>query len=293
MSELYMIFRRISLISVLILSLINSITSAAEKIRVSVSIQPQASFVKEVGGDRVEVEVMVAPGQAPETFEPTPKQLARLSETDLFFRIGLSFEDQLVEKSSQILAHTMMVDLRTGIKPRIMEEYENDHLHGHGNYDPHIWMDPNLVKTMATTINRELKQLDPASAVYYDKNLNTFISELDRADQHIREILAPFQARTFFIFHPVLGYFADRYGLKQTAIEFEGKEPGAKQLTELIDRAQKKNIRVIFVQPQFSDKTAQAVADAIGGKVVRIDPMAADYIANLEYIAEALAEGWQ
>jgi len=279
----------ISIRAAILFSLLFVSNASAAGLNLFVSLPPEAEFVKQVAGDKVTVEILVAPGQAPETFEPTPKQLARLSSADIYFRIGMPFETRLVEKISQFGGNIKFIDLRAGINLR---KSDTDHDgHGHGLSDPHIWMDPVLVQTIAGNIASGLKMADPENTAFYDQNLAHFKARLDSLTASIKKELKPYQGRSFFIFHPVLGYFADRFGLKQVAIEVDGKEPGAKQLAGLIDRAKKENIGVIFVQPQYSPKTARAVADAIGGRLVEVDPLAEDYIPNLEKIVNDLIEG--
>ena len=99
------------------------------------------------------------------------------------------------------------------------------------------------------------------------------------------------KGKPFFVFHPSFGYFADDYGLEQIAVETGGSEPSARQLARLIDQARSSDVRVIFVQPQFSRKSAETVAAEIGGAVIPIDPLARDYIENLEQMARAVEEG--
>lgn len=251
-----------------------------------VSIQPQADFVRRIGGRHVGVEVLVRPGCGPHNYEPTAKQLARLAEADVFFRIGVPFENRLMKKITAAMPSLNIVDTRKGIKLRKMQP------DGHGKKqagrDPHIWMNPRLVKLQSATICQALKKLDPKHAKDYDRNLEKFQADLDRLDAKIAESLAPMKGRTFFVFHPALGYFADAYGLEQRAVEIEGKSPSARQLGELIAKARADDVKVIFVSPQFSSRSARRVAKAIGGVVVPIDPLAEDYIKNMTSIAEKI-----
>jgi len=255
----------------------------SEKLHVFVSILPQAYFVERVGGTHVEVEVLVGPGQSPATFEPAPQQMTKLSQTSVYFSIGVPFEKRLVEKIQATLTNLRIIDTRQGIKLRTMQ----DEHHG-GSSDPHIWLNPNLVKIQATTICDELCRLDPQNAAEYRKNLKAFKTDLHEVDTRIAQMLAPLRGRKFYVFHPSFGYFADAYGLTQVAVEMEGKEPGAKELASLINQAIEDSVKVIFVQPQFSARSTKAVAEAIGGVVVLIDPLAKDYLQNLEDIAEKI-----
>ena len=283
--------------------------SAAEpqesKINTVVSILPQAYFVERVGAGRVAVQVLVGPGQSPHTFEPTPKQMADLAQARLYFGIGVPFETRLLDKIRAAYPDLRIVDTAQGIPLRQMTESdEPEEPQGQagrppslsdgaaqGQPDPHIWLDPMLVKIQARHICEALSQTDPAHASEYEANLEAFEADLEALHGKIAESLAPLKGRELFVFHPAFGYFAQRYGLKQVAVETGGREPGARRIVALIDQAKRRNVKVIFVQPQFSPKTARAVAKAIGGVVAPIDPLAPDYLKNLETMAQRIQEG--
>jgi len=139
---------------------------------------------------------------------------------------------------------------------------------------------------MAATIARALQAADPTHAADYQANLRALQDDLAALDAKLAQALAPLKGRQLFVYHPAFGYFADAYGLKQVPVEVEGKEPTARQLAGLVDRARAAGARVIFVQPQFAPKSAEAVAKAIGGAVVPLDDLAKNYIANLSDMAD-------
>jgi len=250
---------------------------SSTRISVFVSVLPQAYFVERVGGEDVSVQTLVGPGQSPHTFEPTPRQVADLSDARLYFTIGMPFEKVLVEKIRAAFPNVEIVDMRAGVTLR--ENAED----GDGREpDPHVWLSPLIAKMLAGNVAAALERVAPAERGRFEANLAAFDGDLDAVNAHIASALAPLRGRDFFVYHPAFGYFGDAYGLKQVAVEVEGKEPSAKQLADLIHRARAANVRVIFVQPQFSARNAEAVAEAIGGAVVPMDPLAGDYLANLE-----------
>ncbi|MCX7015795.1 MAG: zinc ABC transporter substrate-binding protein [Candidatus Sumerlaeota bacterium] len=266
------------------------------KVRVFVSIPPQAFFVDRVGGGRVDVSVFVKPGQSHETYEPTPKQLAELSKAQLYFRVGAPFEIGLAPKIRSGYPHLPVVDTTQGIRLRKMTEDEAlraDADSAAGGDDPHTWLDPMLVKIQAKNIAEALEQADPSHAADYEKNRASFQADLDAVNAKIAAKLAPFKGRAFFVFHPAFGYFADRYGLKQEAIEVAGREPTAKELVAIIDKARDQKIRVIFTQPAFAQMTANAVAQALGARIETLDPVAPDYLKNLETMADLVAQSFK
>lgn len=262
------------------------------KITVFVSILPQSYFVQRVGGEHVDVHVLVGPGQSHHSYEPTPRQVSDLAKARVYFRIGVPFEAALLGKISAAFKGLDLVDTSQGIRFRQSSDSctESGHEHAHaGGKDPHIWLDPQLVKIQAQTICDALCRIDPDHRADYEGNLRAFQADLDAVDVRIAKALAPLKGREFFVFHPAYGYFGDAYGLRQVAVEDEGKEPSLKRLAELIERARRAGARLILVQPQFPTSGAKAVADAIGGAVVPIDPLAADYLKNLEYMADQIA----
>jgi zinc transport system substrate-binding protein len=142
----------------------------------------------------------------------------------------------------------------------------------------------------ARTIAETLARCDPDHRELYERNLDVLVDQLAAADQRIEQLLAPFRGRTFYVFHPSLGYFGDRYGLRQEAIEVEGKEPSLRQVGRFIEKARQDAVKVIFVQAQFSRTSAEKIAEAVGATVVSVDPLARDYLANLEALATAFAQ---
>ena len=160
--------------------------------------------------------------------------------------------------------------------------------HGGNDPDPHTWLDPKRVMIQAETIARALVEIDPAGEKGYRTNLASFQRELHILDRRIAEVFAPLEGARFMVYHPAYGYFADAYGLRQVAVETEGKEPSARQLTALIEAARASEVEIIFYQPQFSSKYATVVADAVGAVAVPLDPLARNYIRNLEEMADKI-----
>jgi len=261
------------------------------KINVFTSILPQKYFVERIGGDRVSVSVLVGPGKSPATYEPLPDQVIALGTADIYFTIGVPFENAFIPKIHKSLQSLKIVDTSEGIKKRTIETHDHDdhgeeeHDHEAGATDPHVWMSARLVKQQALNIYNALSAKDPEGKDFYKKGYDSFISDLDKADAELKKSLAPFKGRTLFVFHPVFGYFADEYGFKQVAIETGGKEPSPSVLEAIIKKAKADKVKVIFVQPEFSRKSAEAVAKAIGGSVITLNPLNPDYLNNLLYIA--------
>lgn len=269
---------------------------AGKKLVVFVSIPPQKYFLHQIGGQRLEVQVMVQPGASPATYEPKPRQMAAISRARIYFAIGVPFEKIWLKKIAAGNPDMQVVHTDHGIQKIPMaansiesERYgEKDHQAQHGEFDPHIWLSPPLVMIQARTIMKALVGIDPEHRGVYETNTNVFLSKLEALDADLKNTFADKQGFEFLVFHPSWGYFARSYGLKQVPIEIEGKDPKPAQLKALIEHAQKKHINVIFVQPQFSARSAELVAKEIGGRVISADPLASDWSGNLREVAQKL-----
>lgn len=258
----------------------NATPAAPAALHVTVSILPQRYFVERVGGEYVAVNVMVEPGASPATYEPQPEQLRALSVADVYFGIGVPFENAWLERFASVNENLLLVDTTQGIE-RLGEP---------GNPDPHIWLSPALVKVQSQTIYETLAQLDPAHQETYRANLESFLADIDALDADIRETLTGVENRKFMVFHPSWGYFARDYGLEQLPVEVGGQEPSAAELAALVAGAKQEGIKVIFAQPEFSTRSAETLAQEIGGEVLLISPLAPDWLDNLRRVAGALAK---
>jgi zinc transport system substrate-binding protein len=248
---------------------------------ITVSIQPQVYFVERIGGNRVEANALIPPGKGHAALALKPAQMVMLSNSKIYFRIGVPFEEILIKKIQACMPQLEVVNTSKGVKFRKMQG---------GGIDPHIWLDPVLVKSQSKAIYEALVNLDPSSKAVYKTNLDAFIKDLDLIDSKLRASLDPIKGSTMFVFHPAYGYFADRYGLKQLPVEVGGKAPKGKELAQFIKLAKEKEVRVIFVQPQFDQNTAQKIAEAIDGAVIPLDPLAKNYIQNLEFMANEISK---
>jgi len=264
--------------------------SAQDHIEVWVGILPQVEMVERIGGDRVAVHPLVQPGDSPTTYEPTPKQLAALWQADLYLAIGVPFEEPLLRK-----LEAMNLDIPINSVFEDIDRLPIDDHHGHGasgSPDPHIWLDPELVKVQAAAIRNQLCEIAPVRCAEFNKNLEDYLHDVDAVERRMDDVLRPYRDRELFVFHPSFGYLARRYGLHQVAVEVDGKQPSPRQLADLVERVHGSDTRTIFVQPQIADRAAQAVATASGCTLVELDPLAADHLANLERMAQLIAASY-
>jgi len=239
-----------------------------------------------VGGDKVDITVMVPPGASPHTYEVKPVQMVRLSKAAVYCKVGspiefeLTWLDKLLAQNKDML----VVDCSRGIDLIKSDDPDEPGL------DPHIWTSPRNARIMVHNICAGLIQVDPQNSQYYEGNRDLYLNELDELDAEMVTMLKGISSRSFIVYHPAWGYLARDYGLNQLGIEQEGKEPKASYMSRLIQEARRQNIRVIFVSPEFDLRNAEAIAREIGGRVVIIDPLAGDYLENMRKVAAAFKE---
>lgn len=251
-----------------------------------VTIPPQQWLVDQIGGPHTSTRVLIDKGQDPHTFEPTPKQIAQLSNASLFFSVGMEFETTILGKLAATHSQLTIIDSGKGVQRHSMESDDHHHHHhGERESDPHIWLSPVNLQIMAKNVAKALIASDPQHQAFYSANLSTTLTTLRDLHTTIGATLAPFKGRKVYVFHPAFGYFTAAYGLEQQAVETGGKSPSPRQIRTLIQQAITDKVKVLFVQPQFDPKSAQAIARAIGGKVVALDHMQYDPVANLTSMA--------
>ncbi len=254
--------------------------------------------MEKVGGEHVDVRTMVRPDHNPATYDPSPQQIGALAKAELYISTDVPFEKAWMERIRSASPDMRIINAREGIDLRTLEHHGDAHLgkNAHDTQserDPHVWTSPPLAKQMVRNIRDALIELDPQNSQDYAHNTESFSAELDRLDRDIRILLHDIPNSKFMVYHPAWGYFADTYGLTQVPIEIDNKAPGARTLTELIERAKRQGVKIIFVQPQFDKRSARQVARAVGGHVVSIDPLSPDYSENLRKVARQIAEAVQ
>ena len=270
-------------------------TSCAEpaapgkRMTVFVGIAPHLYLGRRIGGSRVRVEVLLPPGKSPASFVPNPDQTREMGRARLYFYLGLPFERELVVRLKKQPRHPEIVNLQEGLELRPMSPgHKPREEGGKTGLDPHTWLDPRLAARQAATMARALSRSDPAGRQYYTANLARLQRELHELYLKLQGELAPLRGATLLVYHPAFGYFARAFGLKQMAIETGGKRPKGRTLAELIHQARRHRVKAIFVEPQFDRRNAEKIAASLDCEVVQIDPLAGDYSANLNRIAETI-----
>ncbi len=276
-------FAILLIISVLLTSCAGELTDTRP--RIAVSIEPLRYFTEQIAGDHYKVTTLMPTGGSPETYEPTPHQIVELSQSQLYFSVGtLGFEQTQLEKMAETAPELKIISLMKGVNLLAAQHSENSS----NSADPHVWMSTNNARILASNICNALCEADSANAEIYKDNLKRFDARVDSIDAAIRTELKDVSHRSFLIYHPALGYFARDYGLRQLAVEQDGKEPSAARMQQLIRTCKNENVRVVFIEKEYSGKSARRIAEHLGAKVSIINPLGYDWPTELSIISKAL-----
>ena len=266
-----------------------------------VSVVPQETFVKAIGGDKVNVSLMVKAGSSPHTYEPKPSQMKDISKADIYFSIGVEFEGAWLPRFQSQNKKMKIVDVGVGVvripmvghhhdEPKAKSHAKVDEHEHENELDPHIWTSIANGKIIAKNIFENLVSLDKTNEKYYKANYDKFVAKLDNTDKTIKEILKNTKPKSkFMVFHPAWGYFAAQYNLEQLAIEAGGKNPTPKQIAFLIAEAKEEKVKAVFTAPEFSEKVASQIAKEVGVPVIKVSPLNPKVCENLISLAKAIA----
>lgn len=246
----------------------------SKKIKVVASIYPLADFVRNVGGDRVEVLTLLPPAASPHVYSPAPRDLARISGAKLFVKVGLGFEFWAGDLARSG-AGTGLLEVDTSEGVDALGEAEGGHDHAERVANPHIWLDPLLARQQVKRIEEALIRVDPTHGPEYEKNAESYRRELALLDREIRETVKTFKQTSFVAFHPSWAYFARRYGLAEAGVieTAPGREPSPAELMRIVRIMRETGVRVIFAEPQLNPKAAYVIASEVGATVLVLDPI--------------------
>lgn len=259
----------------------------SEAMTVFTTAAPLSWFISSVAGDTVSIYVLVPEGADPHVYEPKPEQMAALASASIYFAIGdfSPFEASRLPKIAEQVPTLMIVRLDEGFdEAEQVECDEHEHEHEH---DPHIWTSVSSAPKILENVLRALVKAHPQNVDLYNGNYLSALDKIKELDSFIKEKFdeAGNKGKSFIVYHPAWGRFAEDYGIQQIAVEHEGKEPKINMLASLIDTARKKGIRTIFAAPTDPKRNVTILADEIGADIVIIDPLASDWLQNMYKVA--------
>lgn len=249
----------------------------ARRLAVVATFSTLGDLVKNVGGERVEVVVLVGPGQDTHTFKPSPADVARLARAELVFENGLEFEGWLDKQYAASGTRARRVVATEGMTPQkaghAHAEGAAEPAHDHGEFDPHVWHDVKHVMHMVATIRDALARADPTGAAVYKANAERYLAELTALDAWVVEQVRglPEERRTLVTNHDTFGYFASRYGFAVVGtalpVSTEAAEPSAGELAKLVQRIRRAGAPAVFTENVSNPKLMERIAKEAGVKV--------------------------
>ncbi|GAA6200466.1 zinc ABC transporter substrate-binding protein [Aquicoccus sp. SU-CL01552] len=252
-------------------------------LRVTVSLLPMQAMVEAIGGPHVTATVMVPPNVHPRTFEPSPMQMAALESSDIYIAMGVPHERNWMPQVKAARPDMPVLNFIEHVQTRTITGRSGANAGGEMP-DPHIWMGPKQLRTMAAVLRDALIELRPESTDDFKANTAAWLARLDAADADAKARLAPYKGRAFLVYHPAFGYLGDAYGLRQMAIEEQGMEPGPRRIAATIEAARDQEIGTIFVQGGYSEDEARTIAAEIGADVVPLPTLPEELIGNLTFL---------
>ena len=268
--------------------------AAAARPLVVISVAPHRYFVEALAGNAVEIVALLPPGASPTSFEPGIDTLRSIGRAQLLVRVGhphFPFErawlDDLLNDRSDLLTVDAQASLDEG-NGGGGGHRAGDRIESAEHLDPHNWLSPAAVLALVDALEPAVAQLlDDAPAV--GQRAATLREQIRALDAELGAQLASVRGGRFLVLHPAWGHFAESYGLEQIAIERDGKPPGPRELAQLVRDAREAGLQSVIVVPQTDPAQARSVAEAIGGRIVELDPLAADWPAAMRRTAQVLA----
>jgi zinc transport system substrate-binding protein len=265
---------------------------------ITVTIEPQKYFVEQLVDSLFEIEVMVPVGVSPETYDPSPRQMATLARSNAYFYIGqLGFNvlwlDKIRANNPQLPVfdnnqHIALINTHALHENSVLHE-NNRERHLHTGVDPHTWSSPRSARIIVRNMFEALVSLDAEHKEMYQQRLVQLETEITRTDSILSALFAQAETKSFIIYHPALTYLARDYGLTQYCIEMDGKEPSSAAIKQLIATAKATKIQVVFIQEEFDKKNASLIAEETGCKLLTINPLSYHWSHELICVAQAIA----
>ena len=279
------------------------------KLEIVTSFYPMYDFTKNVAKDKANVSMLIDGGVESHDYEPSAKDMAKIQNADVFVYNSNEMEtwvetvlENIDTSKVKVIEASKGIELLKGSESHDEEEHEgHDHDHGHSHaFDPHVWLDPLLVKKEVRTISDALIEIDSKNKDYYEKNTTEYLSKLDKLNDDYVAAFEGAKSKKFVTQHTAFSYLANQYGLEQVAISglSPDQEPTPKELKGIQDLVKKENINVIYTESSASEKIAKTIADATGAELAVLNPMesvskkdrenGADYLSIMAENLEAL-----
>jgi len=252
---------------------------AQEGLTIYASFYPMQFLASQIAGDKAVVYSLVPAGVEPHDWDPKPRTMAELQESDMLVYNGAGMESWLKDLLPSLEKEGVKtVDTSQGLEllpyneetADVHEEEEEEHEEEELAYDPHVWVSPVKYKQQAQNVLAALIEIDKANQEYYESNYDKLAVQLDKLDSDYRQAVAGFKNKKFIVSHSAFEYLAKEYGLTQLPIRgvTPQAEPSPKKLSELAEISRENNIKYIFFESLVSPRLSQALATEVGAETL-------------------------
>jgi zinc transport system substrate-binding protein len=259
--------------------------TSEKQLEIYTSLYPIQYAVERIGGDTVTTHSVYPPGADAHTYEPSSKEIVAIAKSDAFFYLGAGMEafsetvaDSLASQDVHLVEIGEKKDLF--IKEEHHDDGEEHGQHHHGDLDPHIWLDPLRLLEVSDIVKEELISLNPQAKEAYEKNFASLQEDLTELDKQFIAVLENKKNKHILVSHAAYGYWEDRYGIEQIAVNglSSSNEPSQKELTNIINRTKEYGLDYIFFEQNVSNRVSEIIQAEIGAKSA--------VIHNLEVLTE-------
>ncbi len=261
------------------------LTSVFASLSIVVSIPPLGYAVKYIGGNLVNVEVLVRAGDNPHNYSLNPRQVMMISKATAFIDLGLAQDKWIAQRVEAVSPNMKVVDSTDGMTHLLIGT--------DGSYNPHVWLDVRLYELLCINIYNALVKLDPRSQKKFSYNLGDLLTKLNVLDEKIREKLKPFRGKPFVAQHPAWVYFARAYGLgkEYSLMNDSGQTVSPREYQKIIEIMKRYKINSIIGDPVTPAKIAHTLSEDTGAKIVEVNPIyTMNYFDLMKTVSEKFVE---
>ena len=261
-----------------------------EPINVLVSVVPQKQMLESIGGENVAVEVLVPPGKSPEIYEPSVQQMKHIQNADVFFGVGMPLESTWLRKFHAINPKLKYYNLAESHAHALdsnshdLKSHSTNHTH-----NPHIWLSPKSSQIQVAFIAEILSTMQPNNKDFFITQSKQLLQELEQIFSHATNLFAKHTQKSFLVYHPAFGDFAKDFELEELSIEKNGKETKGRDLTQLITQIKQKQIKALFIQPQYAKSRVQSLANELNLEILTLDPLKSNWLGSFSLYACQIA----
>lgn len=251
----------------------------AAPLKVLVSVPPQKEIIESIGGEFVEVRVLVPPSKSPEIYEPSVAQMKHIADSVIFFGVGMPFESVWFKRFKQSSPALLYYNLAEHTHEHSAHSHDK-HNHAH---NPHIWLSPKGMQEQVTLIANALSEQDSAHADIFKARALRLNQQLQNIVERTTRLFSLPQAqKTFLVYHPAFEGFARDFNVQELSLEIDGKEAKGRALSALLDEVKAKQIKVVFIQPQFAKARVEGFAKEAGLAIIELNPLREDWLLSLQ-----------